>query len=887
MKAGLIQSEPERLKLWEKEDLAQKILDARKDAELFVLHDGPPFANGDVHMGTGLNKILKDFIVKSKSMAGFRAPFIPGWDCHGLPIEYKVVKDSQGLEPAEVRRRSEKMARKFIDVQRRQFKRLGVLGDWENPYLTLNPGYEAEILRVFAKIVEKGLVYRRKKPVFWSSGAQTALAEAEVEYQEKDSNSVYTSFPLASGPLAGDAAMAIWTTTPWTLPANLALAVGPALEYVQARVRGPELPEQTLILAKARVAALVETCGLELVGTPTSVETDALLQSSAHHPFLDRTVPILGADFVTLETGTGVVHIAPGHGEDDYRLGNQAGLSLLSPVDDHGCFTEEVGVPEWEGKYVFDANPEVIKLLREKERLLGAEVYRHSYPHCWRSKTPVIFRAVDQFFIDVGQLREAALQAIDQVQWLPHWGRNRIRGTVESRPDWCISRQRTWGVPLPVFYDSEGESRLEPEWIRKVADLVEKEGTNLWFELPDQELAERLGLPEGLTRRQDTLDVWIDSGVSHQAVLGTHPELRAPADVYIEATDQHRGWFQSSLLLAVALDGKAPYKEVITHGFVVDMDGRKISKSAEYQKPTDAEHFVNRHGADVVRLWVSCLNYTDEVPFSEEIFERLADTYRRIRNTLRILLGNLADYPEPEPPPHARIPTPVDEWILSRYQQVVRTCREAYAEYEFHKVYHALNSFCAVDLSSLYIDITKDRLYCDAPDSPRRRATQWAMKIIFDGMTRLLAPILAFTADEAWRHSGRSGSVHLECFPEMDPVAESPAAAEVDRWLKWRNVISQSLEEARRNKVINASLDAEVTLELPATEIPAAPVELLEEFFIVSDLIIKEGEEIKATTRLSEHAKCPRCWRKDSTVGSHPTEPELCLRCAEALPEPQ
>lgn len=884
MKAGLIQREPERLQLWEEEKLSEKILKAREGKPLFVLHDGPPFANGDVHMGTGLNKILKDFIVKSKSMAGFRAPYIPGWDCHGLPIEFKVVKSSKGLTPAEVRSRSEEMARTYIDVQREQFKRLGVLGDWDHPYLTLDPAYEAVVVRSFAALVEKNLVYQKKKPVFWSTGAQTALAEAEVEYQDKESPSVYVAFDFDGGTLAGQSAMVIWTTTPWTLPANLAVALHPDLPYVRATVKGSE-GTRDVVVAEGRLKPFMEACGLELQGAPERVPFAELENSKLSHPFLNRSVPVLAGDFVTLETGTGCVHMAPGHGEDDYQLGIKHGLDLLAPVDDNGCFTEEVGVSEWIGKYVFKANDDVIALLKEKKALLGVETYRHSYPHCWRSKTPVIFRAVDQFFIDVESLRAKALQAIDKVEWMPHWGRNRIYGTVESRPDWCISRQRSWGVPLPVFYNEEGVAQLKPEWIRKVADLVEEHGTNIWFELDDETLCQRLGLPQGLTRRSDTLDVWIDSGVSHEAVLRTHPELRVPADVYIEATDQHRGWFQSSLLLSVALHGEAPYRTVITHGFVVDVDGKKISKSAAYKKPTDAGHFVNRHGADVVRLWVSCLNYTDEVPFSEEMFKRLADTYRRIRNTLRILLGNLADYdPGAEADP-STFPF-IDRWVLAQFQDVVETCRKAYETYEFHKVYHALNHFCAVDLSSLYIDITKDRLYCDEPGSARRRATQQVMKTLFDGLCRLLAPVLVFTADEAWRHAGNQGSVHLELFPEPDDgLRDSQLQTEVGKLLKWREAISQKLEEARRAKVMAASLEAEVDLRLPAADRATFTLAELEEFFIVSKLNVswEETEEPQVEVRASEHPKCPRCWRRDKTVGSNPHQPELCSRCAEVM----
>ena len=644
MKASLTTREPEMLKRWEEAALYAQIQKARAGAELFVLHDGPPFANGDVHMGTALNKILKDLVVKSKTMAGFRAPYVPGWDCHGLPIEFKVVKESRGLSPLEVRKKSEAFARKFVDIQREQFKRLGVFGDWEHPYLTLNPSYEAEILRAFAIFVEKGLVYESMKPVFWSTGAQTALAEAEVEYQDREDTTVYVKFPIVSGDLNGKASIAIWTTTPWTLPANLAIAVHPKELYVMREFR-KEGASEMLVLAASLVEAFCAATGFEPTGEPISSFPGSTLEGfTAQHPFLPRTSAIFAADFVTMDTGTGAVHIAPGHGEDDYSLGRKHGLQILSPVDDHGRYTDEAGLPNLTGKYVFDANPDIVALLREKGMLISESPYQHSYPYCWRSKTPIIFRAVEQFFIRIDALRADALAAIKGVHWIPPWGENRISGTVESRPDWVISRQRSWGVPLPVFYSAEGETILDPKWIRKLADVVAQRGSNVWFELDDAALARELGLPEGTRHRTDTIDVWIDSGVSHAAVLATNPELRDPADMYLEATDQHRGWFQSSLMTSIALHNRSPYKTCVTHGFVVDVDGKKISKSSSYSKPMDAGHFVAKHGADIVRLWVSSINYADDVPFSEEMFTRLGDTYRRIRNTLRILLGKLVGF---------------------------------------------------------------------------------------------------------------------------------------------------------------------------------------------------------------------------------------------------
>jgi len=908
MKANLAQREPELLKKWEETRVYQQIQKTRANAELFVLHDGPPFANGDVHMGTALNKILKDFVVKSQTMLGKRAPYVPGWDCHGLPIEYKVVKESRDLAPLEVRKRCEAFARKFIDIQREQFKRLGVFGDWEHPYLTMDPKYEAEILRAFAIFVEKGLVYQSMKPVFWSTGAQTALAEAEVEYQERDDTAVFVKFPIISGALKDKASIAIWTTTPWTLPANLLIAVHPKEIYVVQEFTSPKVGgtsasrTETLVLAEKLVPQFSAATGFEPTGEPMqSFPGDKLEGIGAQHPFLPRTAMVLLAEFVTMDSGTGAVHIAPGHGEDDYLLGSKNGFPILSPVDDHGRYTNEVGIPELVGKYVFDANADIIRILRERGMLLAEQNFHHSYPYCWRSKTPIIFRAVEQFFIRLDKIRGEALDAIHhQVKWIPSWGENRIAGTVESRPDWVISRQRSWGVPLPVFY-IEGRATLNPDWIRKLADLVGQRGSNVWFELSDAELARELELPEGTTKRNDTIDVWIDSGVSHRAVCATHPELRDPADMYLEATDQHRGWFQSSLMTSIAMNDRAPYKMCLTHGFVVDLDGKKISKSGTYDKPMDAGHFVRKHGADLIRLWASSINFGDDVPFSEEMFTRLGDTYRRIRNTLRILLGNLFDFPDVEGRASARPgraearpsdPTLIDRWILDRLDHVTAECRSAYAAFEFHKVYHSINHFCAVDLSSLYVDITKDRMYCDAPDSPRRRATQFAMHKIFDALCRLLAPVLVFTAEEAWAYAvagvGDAGppataatnSVHLQLFPDCQTGASDDVVRQqIEQLLRLRGVIGQALEKARQEKLIGNSLEARVILKCDRKAIGSVSKEELEEFFILSDLIIEDAPEASAIVEKTPYRKCARCWRHRETVGQSTAHPDLCDRC--------
>jgi isoleucyl-tRNA synthetase len=914
MKANLAAREPEMLREWEGIRLYQHIQKSKEGRELFVLHDGPPFANGDVHMGTALNKILKDFVVKSQTMLGKRAPYVPGWDCHGLPIEYKVVKESRGLSPLDVRKKSEAFAKKFVNIQREQFNRLGVFGDWENPYLTMDPKYEAEILRAFAVFVEEGLVYQSKKPVFWSTGAQTALAEAEVEYQDRDDTAVYVRFPLPADqvtkiglPTDKPASVAIWTTTPWTLPANLAIAVDPNAEYEVLSNH-----DERVIVARKLRDQFIQQTGFAVTEESTFRVGKQLAGLQAQHPFLDRKSTILAADFVTMDSGTGLVHIAPGHGEDDYWLGRANGLEILSPVDDHGRFTDEASLPNLTGKYVFDANADIVNLLRERRMLLGQQNFHHSYPYCWRSKTPIIFRNVEQFFIRIDELRGRALSAIhNEVKWIPAWGENRIAGTVESRPDWVISRQRSWGVPLPVFYSKDGEAILDAKVIRKLADLVAEHGSNIWFELSDADLAKRLGLPSGTTKRNDTIDVWIDSGVSHKAACALHPELRDPADMYLEATDQHRGWFQSSLLTSIAMNNRAPYKTCITHGFVVDLDGKKISKSSAYEKPVDASHFVNEHGADLVRLWASSIDYTADVPFSEEIFTRLGDTYRRIRNTLRILLGNLYDFtPHPTLSPsrgeaeNLTVPannrlspgrgedtgdgsiamTLVDRWILERLSDVIADCRSAYEAFEFHKVYHALNQFCAVDLSSLYIDITKDRMYCDAADSPRRRATQMVMHEIFSALCRLLAPVLVFTAEESWRYSALGGSVHLQEFPPLEHRGHE-ASDQVAELLKLRGVVGQAIERARQQKLIGNALEAAVVLYSNSDVTTKISKEELEEFFILSDLTIRQADEASASVTKTAYKKCARCWRHRPAVGTSKEHPDLCDRCERVVTE--
>ncbi len=892
MKADLVAREPQRLAKWQEGKLYQRIVAQSKGKPTFILHDGPPFANGDVHMGTALNKILKDLIVKSKTMAGFHTPFIPGWDCHGLPIEFKVVKSAAGLTPVEVRQRSEAEARKYIDIQRTSFKRLGVFGDWDNPYLTLDPGYEAGILRTFGKAVEQKLVYRMKRPVLWSYGAQTALAEAEVEYKEKTSPAVYVKFALVNPPPGCDgASLVIWTTTPWTLPANLAIALHPTFDYVSGTFTHESGRVEKLVIAKSRIEAFGAATGFKLNTEHANEEFkgNALNGLDAQHPFLPRTSKVINTLFVTDDTGTGAVHIAPGHGADDYQAGREHGLDILSPVDPDGKYTAECGLPEFVGKHVFQSNDGIVALLEEKGALLGNEKYVHQYPHCWRSKTPIIFRAVEQFFIKIDDIRAKALYEIDTVHWMPAWGRNRIYGTVESRPDWCISRQRTWGVPLPVFYSATGEIIMQPEVITKVAAIIEQHGSNLWFEKDDAWWAAEVGLPADTKRGNDTLDVWIDSGCSHVSVLDRHPELHAPADLYIEATDQHRGWFQSSLMMSIIARGHAPYKAVITHGFVVDTSGKKISKSdqgaGKSSKPMTADHYYNTYGADMVRLWVASVDYQNEVPFSEDLFKQNSENYRRIRNTLRVLLGNLHDEPKDAVAPPAY--TLIDRWVLQHLHFIVKESVKAYSEYDFRKVFTLLNTFIANDLSALYIDITKDRMYCDAANSPRRRATQATIREITETLCKLLSPILAFTADEVWEHLGHTDSVHLQQFPAPNPAFTGNDAHDaVGELLKVRGVIQQAIEKARQEKKIGSNLEATVALTLPAEGFdhpvfndPAT----LHEFLILSDLQITRGGDLSAVVQESTHCKCGRCWKYLPDVGANSDHPTLCGRCVEAV----
>ncbi len=891
MKANLPQREPEMLAKWEAGKLYEKIQAARKDAPVFVLHDGPPFANGDVHIGTALNKILKDVIIKYKTMQGFRAPYVPGWDCHGQPIEFKVKKElgeaARTISQAELRKHCRVYAEKYIDIQRKQFKRCGVFGDWEHPYLTMSPQYEAEIIGALADMVGDGFVYRGKKPIYWCATCRTALAEAEVEYADHVSPSVYVKFPLKD--LKNEFAV-IWTTTPWTLPANLAIAVKPDFTYVRAKAG-----EETWILAEALVEKVGKACGIELTVLEKKMGRD-LEGLKARHPFIDRDSPFVLSPHVTLDAGTGLVHTAPGHGAEDYEIGQKYGLPVLAPVDDGGVLTADAGI--FAGQHVFKANKPIVEHLRATGFLAGNEDVKHSYPHCWRCKNPIIFRAMEQWFIALDHLalRQSALAEVKKVKWVPSWGENRIAGTIEQRPDWCISRQRAWGVPLP-FLECEacGKALVDKNLILKFRERVAKDGVDVWFESDVKELFGDVKCACGsgkLKKCADIVDVWFESGVSHRAVLKQRGELTHPADVYLEGSDQHRGWFQSSLMTAMATEKHAPFKTVVTHGFLVvrvEETGKKqkISKSAG--RPANAEDYINKYGGDVLRLWIASEDYQGDIPLSDEIFEGVSDTYRKIRNTLRILLANLYDFDLGKDAVSFEKMTELDRWLMSRLNALVADLTAAYENFEFHRVYHGVNAFCAVELSSFYVDVTKDLMYTLSPSAPERRSAQTAMHHVVAALAKLIAPVMPFTADEVWSYlPGHEGeSVHLAAFPKAGK-RDAELEARWEKLLEVRRVAAGELEKARQAGTIGKSLEAQVEIR-PADE---ATQQLLTKFgpvlepvLIVSQVQIGQltGSDLQVTVSPAAGQKCTRCWRFTTDVGANHAHPQLCGRCAETV----
>jgi isoleucyl-tRNA synthetase len=913
MKANLTVREPQIQARWREQDLYAQLRRARAGRPRRVLHDGPPYANGEIHMGTLLNKVLKDIVVRSLSMAGFDSPYVPGWDCHGLPIEHKVMKDlgprAAKMDNAEIRALCQVEAMKWVDVQRNQFRRLGVLGDWEHPYLTLDPRYEAGILDVLADLVERGFVNRQLKPIHWCITDRTALAEAELEYHEETTPSIYVNFPMVAGVPEGwrdadaDATpwhAMIWTTTPWTLPANVAIAVHPDLTYAGVRYTDPATGKTVrTILAADLVAKVMGLRKVEDYAEIGRCRGRELEHAEYRHPFLDRTSPIVLAGYVSVEDGTGLVHTAPGHGAEDYQTGRVYQLSVLSPVDESGRFTAEA--PEWlTGQQVFAANPAVVAHLKESGYLFHDLPLVHSYPHCWRCKKPVIFRATEQWFIavDHDDLRGQTLKAIDGVGWHPEWGQNRIESMVSLRPDWCISRQRSWGVPIPALGCTTcGTQLLNAETVRHFRDLFRTHGADAWYTRPVDEL-----LPPGAAcsrcdgssfrKEGDILDVWFESGSSHRAVLTKGFELGYPAFLYLEGSDQHRGWFQSSILTAVGANGTAPFENVLTHGFVVDDKGRKISKSLGNYIPAD--QMTNTYGADVLRLYVASMDYANDVPVSERGIKEMSEAYRKIRNTFRYLLGNLDDYrgfdPEAIDPSSLH---EIDLWALGQLNGVIRDVRAAYERFEFYRVYQRVYQFCAVELSSVYLDVLKDRLYAEASTGPDRRAAQYVLARLHDVLTRLLAPILPHTAEESWDYrpapDGQRSSVHLADFPEPDPGwDDEPRDARWDELIGLREQVLVALEGLRKEKVIGSAQEARVRIATARPERWQPDRELLATLCIVSEVEIV-ADPAAATEAVqaerSSHAKCERCWNYRPTVGSDAEHPTLCERCVRVIDE--
>jgi len=944
MRANLPQNEPKQVEKWERERTYFQVLGANKGQRTFILHDGPPYANGVIHIGHALNKILKDIIVKYRSMTGHAAPYVPGWDCHGLPIELQVEKDigrakKLTMSKAEIRRLCKEYAEKYIAIQRDEFKRLGILGDWENPYRTLDSKYEAQEIRELGKIVESGALYRQKKPVYWCASCVTALAEAEVEYEDHSAASIYVKFPVKDdgGRLhaKGEVSFVIWTTTPWTLPANQAIAVHPKFNY-----RRVKTPQGDLLINRELIADVMKALGLTEKDYEVSAEswTGAELEGTVcRHPWIDRDSRVILGEFVTQDQGTGAVHIAPGHGQEDYEVGMRYGLPVMAPVDPEGRFTAEAG--DLKGESVFKADARIIQKLADAGALLREGTLSHSYPHCWRCKKPVIFRATEQWFVSMEKegLRQQALDAVDQVRWIPPWGKDRIRGMLESRPDWCISRQRSWGVPIPAVYCKAcNEAVLTQALCEHVAAIFEKEGSDAWYIRPLEELlppdfqCPQCGGKE-FTREEDILDVWFDSGVSWASVVEQDPRLGGRADLYLEGSDQHRGWFHTSLLTSLATRGQAPYEAVLTHGFTLDGKGRKMSKSLG--NVIAPQEIIKKTGGEILRLWAAAEDFREDVRISDEILNRLVEAYRRLRNTARFLISNLYDF---DPGTDAVAIADLDEMdrsILQRTQTVLNRCRVAYGDYEFHVVYHTLNNFCSVDLSAQYLDIVKDRLYCEGARSTTRRAAQTTLYRILDTLVHLMAPILSFTAEEIWTYmpdkDRRPPSVFLSRMPKPDRASSDQQLADKwDRIFRERSEVLKALEVARASGIIGHSLDAEVIVfsqtfhsDSVLRKLAGDHGKKLEDVLIVSQFS-SQGEIPEWLWQLNESrraghegmslqvhdeddrigwayysklldsiivvfqargAKCERCWKYDPQVGENANYPTVCPRCAAVL----
>ncbi len=911
MRANLPEREPQMLSYWSDENIYAKKVARNQGKAKFVLHDGPPYANGNIHIGTALNKILKDIIVKYKSLQGFEAPYVPGWDTHGLPIEHAAIKilglNRHELNPLDLRRECKQYALKCLDMQREDFKRLGVSGDWENPYVTLYPEYEAKQIKVFGEMAKQGYIYKGLKSVYWCTSCETALAEAEIEYAEKKSHSIYVKFPviddkgnLPVGVNPEQVFAVIWTTTPWTMPANVAISVNPELEYVWVQA-GQEI----YLLAAGLAESVMKAAKIEEYTILAKLKGADLEGMIFSHPFIERESPIVLGDHVTLEQGTGCVHTAPGHGQEDFEVGMKYGLPIINPVDHAGRFTAEGG--KFEGLLVHDANVPVIKELAERSMLLGKGSVKHQYAHCWRCKNPIIYRATEQWFASVDGFRDAALKAIEEVQWIPEWGEDRIRNMVRDRQDWCISRQRVWGLPIPIFYCTKcNEHIINDATITAVSDLFKVEGSDAWWAKSAAEI-----LPAGFScphcshtefrKETDIMDVWFDSGSSHAAVLETNPALKWPADLYLEGSDQHRGWFQSSLLTSVATRGRAPYNAVLTHGFVVDGEGRKMSKSVGNTiYPQDV---IKQYGADILRLWVASADYKADIRISNDILKQMSEVYRKIRNTFRYILGNLADFnPETDRVSYDRL-LEIDRWALLRLEQVREKVTQAYDAYEFHTLYHTVHNFCAIDLSSIYLDILKDRVYTAKPDSVERRAAQTAMYEILDTLVRLVSPVLTFSAEEVWQHMPKVAGM-----PESIQLADWPAARSEyldkqleDKWNKLltvRSELTKALEQARRTKVIGHSLDAAIAIYASddVYEQLNALGEELATLLIVSKANVKQGVQqapdnayrsaelpLAVVVTPAQGEKCERCWIYSDTIGEDAEHGTLCERCAGVL----
>lgn len=898
MKGNLPEREPQFIADFDKKDIYGKIQKKNKGRPLFVMPDGPPYANGDIHPGHVLNKCLKDFVIKYKSMAGYSAAFIPGWDCHGLPIEHKVTKElgakRKDKTDADIRQLCREEAAKWVDKQREQFKRLGILADWQNPYLTMQPQYEAEEVRELARALEKGIFYRGEKPVYWCPAMQTALADTEVEYAPHKSHSIYVKFDLTVntakklGVDGKKASVVIWTTTPWTLPANLGVAFHPDFEYEFFESNG-----ELLLIAKELKEYVEKDAGLTLTSTGKRVKGQQLDRMSAKHPFYDRESLFVLGDHVSLEAGTGAVHTAPGHGADDYKVGLKYGLKVYSPVDPAGRYTNEV--PEYEGTKIWDANQLVVDRLKENSHLLGHKIIEHSYPHNWRSMTPLIFRATPQWFLAMDNerynVREKARAALADIKFVPQWGEARLRAMIENRPDWTLSRQRIWGVPIPVFYCGKCEHALVSSQIMmKVADVMEKDGgIEAYHKHPVSDFIGNAKCEKcsstNFRKSQDILDVWFDSGVCHAAVQDRREGLATPADIYLEGSDQHRGWFQTSLLSALATKGKAPFKALVTHGFVVDGKGLKMSKSKG--NAIDPHDVIKKSGAEILRLWVSYEDYGQDIGFGQEALARVTETYRKFRNTMRFLLGNIGDFNPSKDLVDVSKMTTLDRYAMHQLNELIRKTTVAYDNYDFYKVHHALNNFFTVELSAGYLDMLKDRLYTWKKDGAERRSSQTVLYHMLDTLVRVMAPITTFLAEEVYSFmpGQKAESVFLLDYPKVNPKWDAAdLAGEVDKLFEVRKDVSKILEDLRRDKTIGSGLDAKVVISADGEQqaLLKKYQGLLTEFFIVSQVELQVGQySVKA--QKADGEKCERCWYYDVNTGKDPRWPTCCPKCLKAL----